>query len=35
MKCEGCGAAVSPGDEREHCGQVLCEDCYMDVLSPH
>jgi hypothetical protein len=22
------------GEEREHLGQLLCEDCYMDALSP-
>jgi hypothetical protein len=34
MKCDRCGAAVEPGEEREHLGETLCEDCYMDVLSP-
>jgi hypothetical protein len=34
MKCEKCNAAIEPGEEREHYGQVLCEDCYMDALSP-
>ena len=34
MNCERCGEAIMKGDEREHFGQTLCEDCYMDVLSP-
>ena len=34
MKCERCNAAIEKGEEREHFGQLLCEDCYMDVLSP-
>jgi hypothetical protein len=34
MECEKCNTAIDPGEEREHYGQVLCEDCYMDALSP-
>jgi hypothetical protein len=34
MKCDRCNAAIEKGEEREHFGQLLCEDCYMDVLSP-
>lgn len=34
MKCDHCGALIESGEEREHAGQILCEDCYMDVLSP-
>ena len=34
MNCEKCGDAIEAGEEREHLGQTLCEDCYMDVLSP-
>ena len=34
MKCNRCGSAIEPGEEREHLGQIICEDCYMDVLSP-
>ena len=34
MNCEKCNAVIEPGEEREHYGQVLCEDCYMDALSP-
>ncbi len=34
MKCERCGAEIKQGEEREYYGEVLCEDCYMDALSP-
>lgn len=34
LHCERCGAAIPENDEREHNGQVICEDCYMTVLSP-
>ena len=34
MICERCKDAVEPGEEREYAGRVLCEDCYMDALSP-
>jgi hypothetical protein len=34
MECEKCGAAVKEGDERDYYGKTLCEDCYMDALSP-
>ena len=34
MKCDQCKAFIEIGDEREHLGKVLCEDCYMEVLSP-
>ncbi|MDQ1240241.1 MAG: hypothetical protein QG577_2427 [Thermodesulfobacteriota bacterium] len=34
MNCEKCNAVIEPGEEREHFGKVLCEDCYMDALSP-
>ncbi len=34
MKCGKCGAAVKEGDEREYYSKTLCEDCYMDALSP-
>jgi hypothetical protein len=34
MKCDRCSAAIEKGEEREHFGQLLCEDCYMDALSP-
>jgi hypothetical protein len=34
MKCDRCSESISAGEEKEHHGQVLCEDCYMDALSP-
>jgi hypothetical protein len=34
MECERCKAIIEPGEEREHAGRTLCEDCYMDALSP-
>jgi len=34
MECERCKETIKKGEEREHHGQILCEDCYMDLLSP-
>jgi hypothetical protein len=34
MNCDKCGDAIEVGEERELHGKTLCEDCYMDVLSP-
>lgn len=34
MKCERCGIEFPVEEKNEHNGQTLCEDCYMDVLSP-
>jgi hypothetical protein len=34
MNCDKCNAPIEHGDEREHAGQMLCEDCYMVALSP-
>ena len=34
MDCARCGVAIAEEDGREHLGRVLCEDCYMDALSP-
>jgi hypothetical protein len=34
MNCDRCNAAIEPGEEKEYRGQILCEDCYMDALSP-
>lgn len=34
MNCYRCNATIEPGEEREHLNQILCEDCYMDALSP-
>jgi hypothetical protein len=34
MQCERCKAVITEGEEKELHGQILCEDCYMDLLSP-
>ena len=34
MKCARCETSIIEGEEREHLGRILCEDCYMDTLSP-
>ena len=34
MQCERCKNAIPEGEEMELHGQILCEDCYMDLLSP-
>ena len=34
MKCHRCGAHLEEGESREHAGQELCEDCYIETLSP-
>ncbi|OKY74373.1 MAG: hypothetical protein BM485_14005 [Desulfobulbaceae bacterium DB1] len=36
MKCarENCREEIPDGEERNWHGQLLCEDCYMDALSP-
>ena len=34
MQCDRCQASIPDGEQREHLGRILCEDCYMDVLSP-
>jgi hypothetical protein len=34
MQCDRCKAMIDEGDEKELNGQVLCEDCCMDLMSP-
>ena len=34
MNCDKCGTLIKENEQMEYHGQVLCEDCYMDVLSP-
>ena len=34
MKCDRCKEKIEEGEDRELNGQTLCEDCYMDALSP-
>jgi hypothetical protein len=32
--CAKCGAGIDAAESREYRGQELCEDCYLDALSP-
>jgi hypothetical protein len=34
MQCERCKAQIADGEERGLNGQILCEDCCMDLMSP-
>ncbi len=34
MRCERCGAEVRENEVMEYMGKKLCEDCYMDAISP-
>lgn len=34
MECKKCRAVIPRGEERNHKNEVLCEDCYVDALSP-
>jgi hypothetical protein len=34
MECDRCGAPVQIGEEMDYYGQTLCEECYMQALSP-
>lgn len=34
MNCQRCQAQVDESELREHHGHRVCEDCYMDLLSP-
>ena len=34
LTCDKCGSQIPQGEDREHYGKMLCEDCYMDALSP-
>lgn len=34
MQCDQCKAAIAAGEVNVHLGRNLCEDCYMDALSP-
>ena len=34
MICDRCKDDIEAGEERDFNGQTLCEDCYMDMLSP-
>lgn len=32
--CTKCGASLAGEEPQEHLGQILCEDCYLEVMSP-
>ena len=34
MKCEKCGQDIREGEEHDYNDQAICDDCYMDALSP-
>ena len=34
VKCEKCGNFIEEQDGQEFHGQMICEDCYIDALSP-
>lgn len=34
VTCDRCSSDIPKGEDREHYGKLLCEDCYMDALSP-
>jgi len=34
MRCEKCGSIVKEQDCREYQGKIICDDCYMETLSP-
>lgn len=34
MRCDQCNTVVEQGEDREYRGQTLCENCYMDALTP-
>lgn len=34
MNCDRCGEHIEAGEETDYYGQTLCEECYMEALSP-
>ena len=34
MKCERCDVIIENGEDMKLHGRMLCEDCYIDLLSP-
>ena len=34
MECKKCKTVIPEGEERNHKNEILCEDCYIDALSP-
>ena len=33
MKCDKCGAVFADGEQFQHAGKSLCEDCYLDLVT--
>ena len=33
-ECNNCSNPIEEGEECEHLGSILCEDCYLDALNP-
>ncbi len=33
MNCEKCGAEITAAETRDHAGQKICEDCYLDLVA--
>ncbi len=34
MRCDSCHSPMEPDEAREYAGKKLCEDCYIDAISP-
>jgi hypothetical protein len=34
VKCQKCGREVPEEETHQHLGETLCDDCYIDALSP-
>ncbi len=34
IRCSKCNIALKDGDEKEHELKILCEDCYLDAVTP-
>ncbi len=34
MICDKCSDRIEKNEERNHKSQILCEDCYIDILAP-
>ena len=34
MQCQSCNGFIEDGEERNLNGRLLCEDCYLDMVSP-
>lgn len=34
MICEMCKEQIAEGDQCNHLGKILCEDCYVEAIEP-